>query len=414
MRKTVIRKYAELIASAGANIQKDQPVVIAAQADQYEFVSILAEECYKAGAGEVVVDWQYQPLTALDVRWQKQSVLGAVPSWEKARWRYRAGILPAAIYIESEDPDGLSGVDQSKLSRARRSKSRVIKPIRDKMEGRYQWCIAAVPGEKWAQKVFPGMPKKRAVESLWEAVLEASRANGDGTANWKAHDADLKARCSYLNSLDLRSLEYRASNGTDFRVGLIPGALFLGGSEKCLGSGVSFQPNIPSEECFTSPMAGQAEGIVFSSLPLCHRGVMIENFSVRFENGRVTEVRAEKNEEALKHLVGMDEGACMLGECALVPYDSPIRRSGIMFYNTLFDENAACHLALGAGFPSCIADYEKYTLEECRAMGVNDSIIHEDFMIGTADLAITGITADGRRIGIFRDGGWAFDVAVGG
>ena len=225
---------------------------------------------------------------------------------------------------------------------------------------------------------------------------------------WREHNADLKRRCDYLNSLGLRRLKYRSSNGTDFSVGLIPEALFLAGAEDTLGSGITYNPNIPSEEVFTSPMRGDAEGIVYSTRPLSYRGVMIENFSIRFEGGKVVEVHAEKNEDALRTMVAMDEGAAMLGECALVPYDSPIRNSGIMFYNTLFDENAACHLALGAGFTSCIRDYDKYSIEECRSMGINDSMIHEDFMIGSHDTDITGITADGREVPIFRNGGWAF------
>ncbi len=408
MKKTVIRQYARLIARTGINIQKDQPVVITAQADQFDFVRVLTEECYRAGAGEVVVDWEYQPLTKLNVRWQKQRTLGAVPSWEEKRWRFRAGTLPAMIYIESEDPDGLDGMDQAKWAKARQSRYKVIKPIRDDMEGKYQWCIAAVPGEKWARKVFPELSKSKAVEKLWEAILYTSRANGDGVANWAEHDADLKARCEHLNSLSLRSLEYKSPNGTDLRVGLIPDALFLGGSEAALGSGVVYQPNIPSEECFISPRAGDAEGIVYSSRPLCYRGVMIENFSIRFEHGRAVEVKAEKNEEALRQMIAMDEGAAMLGECALVPYDSPIRNIEIMFYNTLFDENAACHLALGIGFPNCIRDYEKYSLEQCRAKGINDSIIHEDFMIGTEELSIVGVTESGERVQIFKNGNWAF------
>ena len=182
----------------------------------------------------------------------------------------------------------------------------------------------------------------------------------------------------------------------------------MAGSEKTLGAGVEFNPNIPSEEVFTSPMKGKAEGIVYSTRPLSYRGVMIENFSIRFENGKVVEVHAEKNEEALKTMVAMDEGSAMLGECALVPYDSPIRNSGIMFYNTLFDENAACHLALGEGFTNCIKDYEKYTLEQCREMGINSSMIHEDFMIGSQDLDITGICENGDKVAIFKEGNWAF------
>ena len=402
------RSFAELIVRIGVNVREGQEVVINAELDQPDFVELVVEECYKAGASDVRVEWSHQPLQLLNVKYRTADGLGEVKDWERERLLYRAKTLPAMIYLESSDPNGLDGMDQEKWGQAIQKRWSVIKPIRDEMENKYQWCIAAVPGKKWASKVFPELPVDEAVEKLWEAILYTSRADGDGMSAWREHNADLKRRCDYLNSLGLRRLKYRSSNGTDFSVGLIPEALFLAGAEDTLGSGITYNPNIPSEEVFTSPMRGDAEGIVYSTRPLSYRGVMIESFSIRFEGGKVVEVHAEKNEDALRTMVAMDEGAAMLGECALVPYDSPIRNSGIMFYNTLFDENAACHLALGAGFTSCIRDYDKYSIEECRSMGINDSMIHEDFMIGSHDTDITGITADGREVPIFRNGGWAF------
>ena len=402
------RSFAELIVRIGVNVREGQEVVINAELDQPDFVELVVEECYKAGASDVRVEWSHQPLQLLNVKYRTADGLGEVKDWERERLLYRAKTLPAMIYLESSDPNGLDGMDQEKWGQAIQKRWSVIKPIRDEMENKYQWCIAAVPGKKWASKVFPELPVDEAVEKLWEAILYTSRADGDGMSAWREHNADLKRRCDYLNSLGLRRLKYRSSNGTDFSVGLIPEALFLAGAEDTLGSGITYNPNIPSEEVFTSPMRGDAEGIVYSTRPLSYRGVMIENFSIRFEGGKVVEVHAEKNEDALRTMVSMDEGAAMLGECALVPYDSPIRNSGIMFYNTLFDENAACHLAIGAGFTSCIRDYDKYSIEECRSMGINDSMIHEDFMIGSHDTDITGITADGREVPIFRNGGWAF------
>lgn len=402
------RSFAELIVRIGVNVREGQEVVINAELDQPDFVELVVEECYKAGASDVRVEWSHQPLQLLNVKYRTADGLGEVKDWERERLLYRAKTLPAMIYLESSDPNGLDGMDQEKWGQAIQKRWSVIKPIRDEMENKYQWCIAAVPGKKWASKVFPELPVDEAVEKLWEAILYTSRADGDGMSAWREHNADLKRRCDYLNSLGLRRLKYRSSNGTDLSVGLIPEALFLAGAEDTLGSGITYNPNIPSEEVFTSPMRGDAEGIVYSTRPLSYRGVMIENFSIRFEGGKVVEVHAEKNEDALRTMVSMDEGAAMLGECALVPYDSPIRNSGIMFYNTLFDENAACHLALGAGFTSCIRDYDKYSIEECRSMGINDSMIHEDFMIGSHDTDITGITADGREVPIFRNGGWAF------
>ena len=403
-----LKGYAELIVRVGANIQKGQDVVISAELDQPEFIEMIVEECYKAGAAEVRVEWTHQPLKLLHVQYQSVERLGSVVGWEKQRLLHRAETLPAMIYLESADPSGLDTLDQEKWGKSVQMRWGVIKPIRDDMENKYQWCIAAVPGKKWAKKVFPELSDTEAVEKLWEAILYTSRAEHDGVAAWREHNADLKRRCDYLNSLSLRRLHYSSANGTDLTVGLIPEAQFLAGAEKTLGTGVVFNPNIPSEEVFISPMKGEAEGSVYSTRPLSYRGTMIENFSVRFENGRVSEVHAEKGEAALKTMVNMDEGAKMLGECALVPYDSPIRNSGIMFYNTLFDENAACHLALGDGFANCIRDYDKYTLEQCREMGINMSMIHEDFMIGSEDLDITGITENGESVQIFKNGNWAF------
>ena len=403
-----LKGYAELIVRVGANIQKGQDVVISAELDQPEFIEMIVEECYKAGAAEVRVEWTHQPLKLLHVQYQSVERLGSVVGWEKQRLLHRAETLPAMIYLESADPSGLDTLDQEKWGKSVQMRWGVIKPIRDEMENKYQWCIAAVPGKKWAKKVFPELDDTEAVEKLWEAILYTSRAEHDGVAAWREHNADLKRRCDYLNSLSLRRLHYSSANGTDLTVGLIPEAQFLAGAEKTLGAGVVFNPNIPSEEVFISPMKGEAEGIVYSTRPLSYRGTMIENFNIRFENGRVSEVHAEKGEAALKTMVNMDEGAKMLGECALVPYDSPIRNSGIMFYNTLFDENAACHLALGDGFANCIRDYDKYTLEQCREMGINMSMIHEDFMIGSEDLDITGITENGESVQIFKNGNWAF------
>ena len=403
-----LESYAELIVKVGANVQEGQDVIISAELDQPEFVEMLVEQCYLAGAAEVRVEWTHQPLKLKHVKYQTVERLGEITGWEKEKLLHRAKTLPAMIYIESADPSGLDELDQEKWGRSVQLRWPVIKPIRDSMENRYQWVIAAVPGKAWARKVFPELNETEAVERLWQAILYTSRADGDGIEAWREHNADLKRRCAYLNSLSLRRLHYKSSNGTDLTVGLIPQAQFLAGAEDTLGTSVTFNPNIPSEEVFTSPMKGQAEGIVYSTRPLSYRGTMIENFSIRFENGVVAEVKAEKGEEALKTVVNMDEGSKMLGECALVPYDSPIRNSGIMFYNTLFDENAACHLALGDGFTSCIKDFESYTLEQCRDMGINSSMIHEDFMIGSEDLDIFGETESGDRIQIFKNGNWAF------
>ena len=413
MKKSVLKQYARLIARTGANVQKGQSVLIVAGLDQPEFIELLAAECYRAGASEVEVEWRPQPLTRLAVRYKSAKKLGEVKAWEEEKQKWQAENLPARIVVLSEDPDGLTGINQAKYASAMQARYVKLRPYIDARENREQWCIAAVPGVKWAKKVFPQLPKGRAVEKLWEVILSCSRAlEGDPEENWRLHNLELKARADRLNAMGLVSLEYRSANGTDLKVGLIPEALFLGGAERCPVNGVLYDPNSPSEELFITPKAGSAEGIVHATMPLVFQGILIEDFWLRFEGGKVTELHAEKNEEALRTLVSMDEGAAMLGECALVPYASPIRESGILFYNTLFDENAACHLALGRGYSSNIRDYENYSLEELRAMGVNDSMVHEDFMIGSEDLSITGVTAAGERVAIFRDGGWAFGTGV--
>lgn len=407
MKKTKLKQYASLIVNVGARVQKGQEVMVFAELDQPEFVKMVVDECYKAGAKRVDVEWSYQPLTKLHVRHRSLKTLGTVLDWEVEKLRRRVEILPVMIYLLSEDPDGLNGINQKKYSKGSQERYKVIKPFRDEMENKYQWCIAAVPGVEWAKKVFPGCRKNEAVEKLWEAILFTSRCGDDPKAQWDAHNLDLKNRCDYLNSLNIESLHYKSENGTDFTVGLIEGSRFMGGGEYTL-SGNYYNPNIPSEEVFISPKKGEAEGIVYSTMPLSYRGELIEDFWIKFENGKAVESFAKKNPELLQELISMDEGSAYLGECALVPYDSPIRNSGILFYNTLFDENAACHLALGEGFSMTIEGSENMTLEQCREKGINKSIVHEDFMIGSQDLDIVAHTRDGRDIQIFKNGNWAF------
>ena len=407
MKKTVLRKYAKLIARTGVNIQPGQEVFIAADLDQPEFVAMLVKECYRCKAKKVVVDWNYQPLQKLHYRYRTNTTLGKVEDYELARWQHYVDNIPCRIYLDSEDPNGLKGINQEKMAKAQQKRFPVIKPYRDAIENKYQWCIAAVPGEAWAKKLFPELRVKQAVEKLWEAILATSRVTDDPIAAWEEHNRDLHARCDYLNGLGIAKLHYTAKNGTDFTVGMIPEAHFSGGSEKSL-RGIVFNPNIPSEECFISPKRGEAEGIVYATKPLSYQGQLIDRFWIRFREGKAVEWYAEENNDLLTKLIHMDEGSAYLGECALVPYDSPICKSGLLFYNTLFDENAACHLALGMGFADTINDFENRTLEECRQLGVNDSMIHEDFMIGSPDMNIDAICRDGKTVPIFRNGNWAF------
>ena len=396
MNKTALRKYAHLIAKVGANVQKGQEVIVRSNVENPEFATMVVEECYKLGAKEVTVEWSYSPLTKLHYKKRSLKTLSEVKDWEIERLKYREESLPVLIALSGDDPDGMKGIDQEKLSKASIATMKITKPYRDRMSDRYQWVIAAVPTKKWAKKIFPDLRTSVAVEKLWDAILFTSRVTDDPVKAWNDHNANLADRCAYINSLGLKELRYRASNGTNLRVGLIPDAQFLGGGENTL-SGVYFNPNIPTEEVFTSPMQGDVDGIVYSSKPLSYRGELIDNFWVRFENA-----------DLLEKLVGMDEGARKLGECALVPYDSPINKTGLLFYNTLFDENCCCHFALGRGFNNTLKNFENLSFAECKEKGINDSSIHVDFMIGTADLEIDGVTAEGKVVALFRNGLWAF------
>ena len=407
MKKTVLKKYAELIVRCGANVQKGQEVIVVAGLDQPEFVQMVVEEAYKAKAKKVTVDWRYQPLSKTHVRYQSQKTLGTVEEWEKARMEHYCEANPARIMLISDDPDGLKGMNITKLNKARQMTFPIMRPYLDQMEGNHQWTIAAVPGAAWAKKIFPGVRTSVAMEKLWEAILYTSRVNEDPIAAWNEHNRNMESRCEYLNNLNLRKVRMYADNGTDITIGLISEGIFCGGGETTR-QGVFFNPNIPTEECFTSPMKGQADGIVYSTKPLSYQGQIIDNFSIRFENGKAVEWHAEQGVESLTQMLTMDETAGYLGEVALVPQASPICQSGLLFYNTLFDENAACHLAVGRGFPDCIRDHHNKTLEECRELGINDSMIHVDFMIGCDTMSIDGECASGEIVPIFRNGNWAF------
>ena len=408
MKKSILREYAKLIVRCGVNVQKGQEVLIYAGLDQPEFVAMVVEEAYKAKAGLVTVNWNYQPLTKLHARYQTVKSLGTVHEWEKAKLQHYVDTVPCRIHLISDDPDGLKGVNTAKLAKGRQLSYPILKPYSDARNGQEQWCGAAVPGVAWAKKLFPGLSKNQAVEKLWEAILSASRVlDGDPIENWAKHNENMANHCKYLNDLKIEKLHLFADNGTDLTVGLIAEGQFCGGGETTK-SGVFFNPNIPTEECFTSPKRGEAEGIVHSTKPLSYQGQLIDKFWMRFENGKAVEAHAEIGDEVLQTMLNMDEGARYLGEVAIVPQSSPINQSGLLFFNTLYDENAVCHLAVGMGFMDCLTDYHNRTLEEGRQLGINDSMIHTDFMIGCDTMNIDAICADGKVVRIFENGNWAF------
>lgn len=406
MQQERLTKYAELIVKCGLNVKKGQEVLIRCGLDQPDFVALVVEECYKCGAERVKVEWSYMPITKLGYNYRSLETLSEVTDVEKAEWQRKVDKKICLLWLDSDDPDGLNGTDSEKISKANIARYPIIKPYRDALENKYQWCIAAVPGKDWAHKIYPELSNEDAVEKLWDNILFCSRVDDDPIKAWAVHNKNLAKRCKFLNSYKFDKLEYKSANGTDFVVGLNPKGIFAGGGEYTLESNIYFNPNIPSEEVFTSPMKGIAEGKVVATKPLSYQGKLIENFWMRFEKGKVVEVYAERNMDLLEKMISMDEGAPYLGECALIAFDSPINNTNVLYYNTLFDENASCHLALGRGFNNCLEDYEKYTVEECEKMGINNSMIHVDFMIGSKDMSIVGVTKDGKRIQIFKDGNW--------
>ncbi len=409
MKKSTMKKYARLIVRVGANVQKGQPVLVYAAVDQHEFAVMVAEECYRAGASYVRMEWNCQPMTKLAYRHQTLKRLSTVPAWQEEKFKLMAEECPCRIHIASEDPDGLRGINMEKVQKAQMATYPIIKPYRDAIESKHQWTIAAVPSAAWAKKVFPGMKKNQAIEALWQAILNAVRVSddpdNDPIIEWAKHNENFKKRCAWLNDKKFDYITYKSANGTDFRADLIPEGIWCGGGEYTK-QGNYFNPNMPTEEIFTSPMKGKAEGKVVSTKPLSYQGQLIENFWIRFENGEAVEWDAEKGKELLDRMLSMDEGARRLGELALIPCSSPINQSGILFYETLFDENASCHLALGRGFNDCIEDHLNKTNEECHALGINESMIHVDFMIGAEDMTITGYK-DGVATPIFVNGEWA-------
>lgn len=406
MKIEKLQEYASLLANKGIHVEEGEEVWVNTQLDQIDFVRLVVEECYKAGAKKVRVRFSDNKLKKLDYQYMSLKDLCKVSEYTISEYRYMKKHNVSMLHIISDDPDAFKGIKASKISKSTTKFRMKVKPYRDAMDGKYKWCIGAVPSKEWAQKVFPKETPEIAVEKLWDAILSTSRVDGNALKNWDEHNEELMKHRKLLGKLNLQYLQYKSSNGTNLKVELIKGIEWGGGVE-FTNLGKSYNPNIPSEEVFTSPKAGSVEGIVYASKPLSYQGQLIEDFSIRFEKGKVVEVKAKKNQKLLEQMVASDEGSHMLGEVALVPYDSPIRQSGILFYETLFDENAACHLALGAGFKECLPNGANLTNEEAIKKGINDSVIHVDFMIGTKDLSIIGTDFNGKETVIFKNGNWA-------
>ena len=407
--KDKLKEYARLIVRTGANVQTGQVVQLSIAVEQHEFAAMITEEAYLAGAKKVNLNWLSDGQNRLHYRYAEEAVLSETLPWEKEKLRQMTEDLPVRIFIESEDPDALAGLDPEKLSHVMQSRAAVAKPYRDQIDGRHQWCIAALPSEAWARKCFPGKSDEEAMKLLYDAVFRTVRISdeGDAVEAWRAHTELIEKKSTWLNSQGFSSLHYESSNGTNFTVELIPTAHWEGAGSTNRENGAYYIPNMPTEEIFTSPMAGKCEGTLVAVKPLSWNGQLIEDFSITFADGKAVSCKAAKGQELLEKMLHMDEGASMLGEVALVPKESPVNRCGFLFYNTLFDENACCHFAVGQGFKEVLPDGDSLSTEEASAAGINDSIIHVDFMVGAEDLNITGIRPDGSCTAIFRNGTWA-------
>ena len=396
-----LRKYAELLVRAGGNVQVGQPVVIGSDLANVEFARMVQDCAYDAGACEVLIDWYDEASVRTRYLRAADEIFDDFPQWRVDRFEHYDGRGVVYLHIISDDPDLLVGVDTDRLQRSAKVKNQKLKAhYRRTMSNELRWSMVALPSPKWAAKVFPGLDQVAAVDKLWGALLKGSRADGaDPIADWDAHRKTFEARLKLLNERQFGALHFSNSLGTDITIGLPKDHVWGGGGD--VGKdGVPFFPNIPTEEIFTAPHRLNVNGKVVASMPLVYHGNLIEDFCISFKDGRVVDYEAKANQELLKTIIEMDEGSHYLGEVALVANSSPISQMGILFYETLFDENASSHLALGKAYPDCIKNGSKLTEDQLLKAGINDSLTHIDFMFGTADMTVTA--ADSTAI--MRDG----------
>lgn len=406
--ETKLREYARLLIRVGLNPYPGQRMVISSPVECAPFARLCMEEAYDAGCCEVVMNWTDDAAARMKYLRASDEVFDAVPLWRRHFFNDHALEGAAYLAISASDPENLKGVDPARLVAAQRASGKALKDFdRLQMCGGFPWCIASIPIPSWAAKVFPGKGEAEAVAALWDAIFKAVRVTGDGkaVACWEAHLATLERRLAKLNALKLASLHYSNSLGTDLTVALPEGHIWESGADRTL-SGRSYIANIPTEEIFTSPLKTGADGVVYASMPLVHDGSVIDGFRFVVKEGKIVEACAKQGEEVLKAAISVDEGASYFGEVALVPCDSPISNQNLLFYNTLFDENAACHIAFGEAYP-CLEGGQRMSKEELKARGLNDSITHVDFMIGTPDLSIVGTTREGEEVPIFIGGNFA-------
>lgn len=404
-----LQEYARLLVEVGLNVQKGQNLVIACPVECAWFARMCAKAAYAVGCREVIMNWRDDQLAREKYLHAADEVFDTVPAWQSEFFNGYAKEGAAYLAISATDPENLKGVDPDRIVRSQRSSSGAMQDFyRLQMSNGFPWCIGSIPIPSWAKKVFPGCDEETAMEKLWNAIFAAIRVSGRGDAvqRWQEHLDTLQVRIDKLNALRLESLHYTNSLGTDLTIRLPEDHVWAGGGGKT-SAGQAFIANMPTEEIFTAPLRDGIDGVVYAALPLAHGGNIIDKFHFVIREGKIVEAHAQTGEETLKAAIAVDEGASRFGEVALVPYDSPISNQKILFYNTLFDENASCHLAFGEAYPECIRGGEKMSKEELKEHGLNDSITHVDFMVGTADLSIVGRTRDGREVPIFVDGNFA-------
>ncbi|MEG6584707.1 aminopeptidase [Dendrosporobacter sp. 1207_IL3150] len=409
MNQNLLEKYARLIVKTGVNIQKDQILVINAPIECAEFTRLIAQTAYQEGARDVVINWKDELFSKIRFLQAPEEVFEEFPEWQRQFYLSYLHKGAAFLSISASDPELLKDVNPDRVAKAQKTGSIALQEYREKlMSNKNAWCVISIPTKSWAKKVFPNLPEGEAIAKLWEAIFEVVRVTSvDPVAAWEEHKTNLKKSMDLLNSHSFKYLQYKNAAGTDLKIELPEDHIWLGGAE-ATPEGLEFIANMPTEEVFTLPKKTGVNGKVVSSKPLNYNGNLIDEFTLEFKDGKIVEYTAKKGYEVLKNLVETDEGSCYLGEVALVPFNSPISRLNILFYNTLFDENASCHLAIGKAYPVCIKDSEKMSKEELLENGVNDSLVHEDFMIGTSDLEIVGITADGKEIAVFKNGNFSF------
>lgn len=411
MNNILLEKYADLIVKTGVNIQKGQTLVIISPIECASFARMIGKTAYGAGARDVVIQYKDELFSKIRFLEAPEEVFEEFPLWQKEFYLSYVKQGAAFVNIAASDPEILKDVNPERVAKVQKTSSLALQEYRERlMSNKNCWCVVSIPTKSWAKKVFPQLSEEEAVEALWEAIFKTVRVDTqDPVAAWQHHTANLKKSADFLNSHRFKYLRYKNSLGTDLEIELPPDHIWLGGCEYT-PEGVEFVANMPTEEIFTLPKKTGVNGRVVSSMPLNYNGNLIEQFALTFKGGKIVDFTADKGYEVLKKLIETDEGSYYLGEVALVPYDSPISNAKILYYNTLFDENASCHLAIGKAYPICIKNGENMSKEELEKFEVNDSLTHVDFMIGTQDLEIIGITATatGTEMPVFKNGNFAF------